>query len=1033
MRAFLGVALFVCSLAMAQAQVVISQVYGGGGNSGAPLTHDFVELFNRGSAPVSLNGLSIQYASATGTGNFGSSSTQLTELPNVTLDPGKYFLVQQSGGSNGVPLPTPDFIDATSISMSATGGKVVLVTGTTSLGCNGGSNACDAAALARILDLVGFGSANFFEGSGATGAPSNTNAVLRNGAGCTDTNNNSADFTVGAPAPRNSSTPANVCGGPTEISGIGAANPASVLAGGSTLLTVTVTPGSNPTSTGITVQADLTAIGGLAAQPFLDDGANGDVTAGDNVFSFAATVAGGTATGQKALAFSIADAQSRTATGAINLTVTGPVILTRICDIQGPSITSPLVGQTVTAQGIVTGLRGNGFYIQSTGDEDSNPATSEGIFVFTGSGNVPATAVVGNKLEVTGVVVEFVSNFFPSYTAPPGSATLTELVAPLSYNLVSTGNTLPAPQVIDATVLSSTAMTPATRWMQLERFEGMRVTFSNFRVTQNTNSTTVFGTLSQEPIPYREPGVIATKFPTGTPAIVPVYDGNPEVVRVEGSGLNGGNASFSLPFGSTIASVTGIIDYSTSDGIYLLRTNAAGVSGLNPASLVATPLPEPAPSDFTVATTNVANFTSTNSTKMSKVSLAIRNVLRMPDVIGLQEVDTLSSLQALAAKIDADATAAGQTPPGYAAALLPGNASGVVGANNFQNVGFLYKPARFTNVGPASQFGTEDNTYVNPLDTTPPNTELTFDRPPLVISGVAKMPSSDSGVPVTVVVNHLKSLIDLDNATTDPGDGGLRNQTKRHYGARDTALLLQSLNTGMMNLVSVGDHNAYEFNDGYVDVVNCILGNPTAGNAMIYQPPSGDACLVADSAKQMVNLTSIDPAVRYSYNFLGSRQSLDHILVNQTAFSRVSCFGKPLLNSDFPGSGAPGNDATRPERYSDHDPQVVCLRLPNEVTSKVRVLASGLIYNRALGAFTGTVRVQNTGASTLAGPLYVFFQGLPSGVTLSNATGSVNGVPYIAVNASLNPGQISNPVSVRFTTTPATRVTYTTKTYSQTF
>src|SRR5687767_8454657 len=72
--------------------VVISQVYGGGGNSGATFTHDFVELFNRSGSPASLAGWSIQYTSATGTGNFGSSATQLTELPAVVLQPGQYLL-----------------------------------------------------------------------------------------------------------------------------------------------------------------------------------------------------------------------------------------------------------------------------------------------------------------------------------------------------------------------------------------------------------------------------------------------------------------------------------------------------------------------------------------------------------------------------------------------------------------------------------------------------------------------------------------------------------------------------------------------------------------------------------------------------------------------------------------------------------------------------------------------------------------------------------------------------------------------------
>ncbi len=135
------------------ADVVISQVYGGGGNSGAPYTHDFIELYNRGSAPVSLGGWSLQYASAAGTGNFGASSGQLTPLPVVTLQPGQYYLVQEAGGANGVALPTPDLIDDDgAINISATAGKVALVTGTTSLGCNGGpGQPCDAAALARFV------------------------------------------------------------------------------------------------------------------------------------------------------------------------------------------------------------------------------------------------------------------------------------------------------------------------------------------------------------------------------------------------------------------------------------------------------------------------------------------------------------------------------------------------------------------------------------------------------------------------------------------------------------------------------------------------------------------------------------------------------------------------------------------------------------------------------------------------------------------------------------------------------------------
>ena len=207
----LALALLSLSLPAGALPLTISQIYGGGGNSGATFTNDFIEIFNAGADPVSLAGLSLQYASATGTGNFGQNAGQLTLLPAVDLLPGQYFLLQEARGAGGsVPLPTPDVLDSTPIAMSATGGKVALVSSTVGLGCNGGSTPCSPAQLALILDLVGYGSANFFE-TATTPSLSNTTAAFRVGGGCTDTGNNAADFLVGAPMPRNSASPRNVC------------------------------------------------------------------------------------------------------------------------------------------------------------------------------------------------------------------------------------------------------------------------------------------------------------------------------------------------------------------------------------------------------------------------------------------------------------------------------------------------------------------------------------------------------------------------------------------------------------------------------------------------------------------------------------------------------------------------------------------------------------------------------------------------------------------------------------------------------
>lgn len=203
--------------------IVISQVYGGGGNSGATYKNDYIELFNRGGSPVTIDGWSVQYGSATGT---TWSATTLTG----TINPGRYFLIQEAAGTAGtVNLPTPDATGT--LPLGATAGKIALSNTSAVL-----SGACPAG----LVDLVGFGStANCFEGSAPTPAPSNTTAVLRAGNGCTDTNNNATDFTAVAPAPRNSSSPASICGAAP------ANNPPAITAPANPV--ATVTQGTSPT------------------------------------------------------------------------------------------------------------------------------------------------------------------------------------------------------------------------------------------------------------------------------------------------------------------------------------------------------------------------------------------------------------------------------------------------------------------------------------------------------------------------------------------------------------------------------------------------------------------------------------------------------------------------------------------------------------------------------------------------------------------------------------------------------------------
>ena len=184
---------------------VISQIYGGGGNSGALFSHDFIEIFNNSSTAMDLSGMSVQYATASG------STWHQTDLGGTLLAPFEYYLIEEGGSSllNGASLPTPDTIGT--INFSASSGKIALVNNTNSL-----SVACPSVS---ILDFVGYGSANCYEGS-AVGNLSNTTASMRLQGGLTDTGNNAADFEILAPNPRNTGFPQNFPSGNSSGQGI---------------------------------------------------------------------------------------------------------------------------------------------------------------------------------------------------------------------------------------------------------------------------------------------------------------------------------------------------------------------------------------------------------------------------------------------------------------------------------------------------------------------------------------------------------------------------------------------------------------------------------------------------------------------------------------------------------------------------------------------------------------------------------------------------------------------------------------------
>lgn len=856
---------------------------------------------------------------------------------------------------------------------------------------------------------------------------------------------------------------ANADATPTDPSGVGAATPAIVAPAGSSLLTVTVTPGANPTSTGIVVTGDLTEIGGSSSQSFFDDGTNGDVTSGDNTFSFLATVPAATTTGTKNLPVTITDAQARTGNTTITLIVhevplvvvsqvyggggnsgatlkndfieifnrgTTPVNLAswtvqynsaagsgtwqttplsgmlpaggyylvqeaagaggtqdlptpdatgtiamaagaakvavvsdlaplvgscpvsinitdlvgygstascfegagpapnlsnttaalrarggcrdtnnnsadfssaspaprnsasplRDCSvpppffainlIQGNGAVTPLLNMEISSSGIVTALKTNGFFMQTPDDAvDGDSTTSEGIFVFT-SGSPPAA--VGDSVLVVGTASEFFN--------------LTQLSSSaFDVTVVSSGNPLPNPITLTTAILD-----PNGTIDQLERFECMRMQAASLVSVAPTNEFgEIFTVLPGVPRPLREPGIeVSLPLPPGSPCCVPRFDENPERIMVDTDGL-AGSTRLNVTTGVTLSGVVGPLDFTFGDYKITPETTPAAT-----ANITATPVPPAASDEFTVGSFNLENFFMTSSNfavRLNKASLAIRNVMRSPDIIGVEEVGDIATLTALAGKLNADS---GVPSPAYQAFLIEGDDD----TEQDIDVGFLVKTSRVRVVS-ITQEG-RDATFINPLNG---QAELLNDRPPLILRATIQSPHGLE-FPVTVIVNHLRSLIGIDE---DPGDGP-RVREKRRQQAEFLANLIESIDNE--NLVVVGDFNSFQFNDGYVDVMGTVRGDPTAVDEVVLASPD----LVNPNLISLVNLL---PAVqRYSFVFDGNAQVLDHILTNLKMLPFLEGFSYARNNADFPETLA--TDASRAERVSDHDMPVAHFRLP---------------------------------------------------------------------------------------------------------
>ncbi|MEV6211719.1 endonuclease/exonuclease/phosphatase family protein [Kitasatospora sp. NPDC051914] len=767
------------------ADAVIAEVYGGGGNSGATLKNDFIELANKGGAAFGLDGWSVQYIS----GNPGSGSTwSVTPLTGSVAPGGRYLIAEAAGTGGTVALPTPDATGT--LALSGTSGTVALVQGTAPLTCK---TAADCAADTRIRDLVGFGTAVVREGSPAAGA-SNTASVAR-GAGLADTDDNAADLKAGAPTPVNG---------------------------------------------------------------------KGEAAEGD--------------------------------TGSTGPTEPGTV---RIHDIQGSTRISPKSGSTIAGiPGIVTAVRttgSKGFWIQDA-TPDADPATSEAVFVYTGS--AAPTVKVGDSVLVTAKVTEY----YPAYSG--GGQSVTELTAPKT-TVLSSGNPLPAavrldgrsipaayaPDAAGATI-ENLPLKPAEYALdRFESLEGMRVEIADARVVQATDKyNELWVDVDCEDPATRRGGVVYLGYDKPNAgrlmvqSLIPAAEQAFPVANVGDrlTGTTAGPLDYNQFGGYTVAA----------DTLGTLKDNGLG------REVTARPLP----SEATIATYNVENLDPSDpDEKFAELAQGIVTNLRAPDVVALEEIQddngavnngTVTAGATLAKFTAAIKAAGGPAYEWRSIDPVDGKDGGEPGGNIRQV--FLFNPARisFTDIAGGDATTAVDVTgtgkatalTASPGRIDPGNEAWNASRKPLVGQ------FSFKGKPIFVIANHFNSKggdQGIDSRFQAPTRSSEVQRGKQAAAEHAFVAKLLAADPGA-RVVSLGDFNDYQFSPA--------LQTLTEGGVL----------------RDLVN--ELPSWERYSYVYQGNSQVLDHILVSPGLKRQHVDYDVVHINSEFAAQA------------SDHDPQLVRIK-----------------------------------------------------------------------------------------------------------
>ncbi|MER6158117.1 endonuclease/exonuclease/phosphatase family protein [Streptomyces sp. NPDC001868] len=584
---------------------------------------------------------------------------------------------------------------------------------------------------------------------------------------------------------------------------------------------------------------------------------------------------------------------------AVVLTSPAEADSVRIHDIQGTTRTSPLAGQQVTGvEGIVTGVRtygSRGFWIQDT-RADADPATSEGVFVFTSS---RPTVSVGDAVTVAGTVGEFV----PGGTSS-GNQSVTQITRP-TITVVSTGNAVPAATVVDARSVPSRyapagdtaaggsvnglTLAPAKYALDFyESLEGMNVKVADTRVVGATDPfTELWVTVKPGENDNRRGGTVYGSYTSQNTG------------RIQIQSL-GAVADFpKANVGDVLKGTTaGPLDYNQFGG-YTLVANEIGT--LEQGGLERETTRKQGRGELAVATYNVENLDPSDASFADHAAAIVHN-LQSPDIVALEEIQdnngatndgTVAADQTVKKLVDAITAAGG---PAYEwRSIDPVNLSdGGEPGGNIRQV-FLFNPERVsftdraggdatTAVGVTKAYGKARLT-VSPGRIDPANTAWTNSRKPLVGE------FSFRGKSVFVIANHFASKGGDQSLHSEFQPPKRSSETQRHLQATAVNTFVKEILAKEKNadVIALGDINDFEF--------------------------SRTAELLEDDGALWSAFKSLPKSERYSYVFQGNAQVLDQILISPSI--RRSCeftYDSVHVNSEF-------ND-----QISDHDPQVLRFR-----------------------------------------------------------------------------------------------------------